>query len=111
MIFSGKSADGSDAREFHGMFINPENDNEWSSEPYTLEQKRGYTRHERFWDIMNSYGNSKQKCKWTMKDLTPLWARHRQGEGDRVGIKLRRLRLNVSASCSSPVFTGFALVA
>ena len=59
MIFSGKSADGSDAREFHGMFINPENDNEWSSEPYTLEQKRGYTRHERFWDIMNSYGNSK----------------------------------------------------
>lgn len=59
MIISGKSADGSDAREFHGMFINPENEDEWSSEPYTLEQKRGYDDHERFWDIMNFYGNSK----------------------------------------------------
>ena len=36
-----------------------------------------------------------------MRFLTPLWARHWRGEeGERVCIKLRRLRLDVSASRS-----------
>ena len=39
MIFTGKSADGSDMYPVKGVYVNPDNDNEWSSTPYTKEDK------------------------------------------------------------------------
>jgi len=39
MIFTGKSADGSDMYPAKGMYVNPDNDNEWSNKPYTKEDK------------------------------------------------------------------------
>ena len=39
VILHGSSADGSDARVFRGVYTNPNNDNEWSSAPYTKEQR------------------------------------------------------------------------
>lgn len=33
-FYYGKSRDGSDMKEFKGMYINPDNPNEWSSMPY-----------------------------------------------------------------------------
>ena len=38
-FYTGKSADGSDAREVEGMYINPLNPNEWSNKPYPTQQK------------------------------------------------------------------------
>lgn len=35
-MFYGKSADGSDAKEFEGIYVNPENPNEWFNEAYRL---------------------------------------------------------------------------
>ena len=37
-IFYGKSADGSDVKEFEGLFINPNNPNEWSNTPYEIKR-------------------------------------------------------------------------
>jgi len=37
-IFYGKSEDGSDAKEFEGFYINPENPNEWSNKPYVIQR-------------------------------------------------------------------------
>lgn len=39
MIFTGKSADMSDIYPVKGMYVNPDNDNEWSNKPYTKEDK------------------------------------------------------------------------
>ena len=38
MIYTGKSADGSDAYPVMGAFVSPDG-KEWSSEPYTTEDK------------------------------------------------------------------------
>ena len=38
MILTGKSADGSDAYPAMGVFVSPDGE-EWSSEPYTKEDK------------------------------------------------------------------------
>ena len=38
MIYTGKSADGSDAYPVMGAFVSPDG-KEWSSEPYTKEDK------------------------------------------------------------------------
>tara|TARA_R110002095_G_scaffold193603_1_gene171864 strand:+ start:7228 stop:7512 length:285 start_codon:yes stop_codon:yes gene_type:complete len=38
-IYTGRTADGSDMKEFEGVYVNPENDNEWSSEPYPSQAK------------------------------------------------------------------------
>lgn len=37
-FYTGKSADGSDMREFEGVYLNPDNPNEWSSTPYSAQQ-------------------------------------------------------------------------
>ena len=49
-IFTGKTADGSDMKEFKGVFVNPDNPNEWSSNPYPsqtkeLEDSNNYDDH------------------------------------------------------------------
>jgi hypothetical protein len=36
-MFYGSSPDGSDAKEFEGVYINPNNPNEWSNSPYLDE--------------------------------------------------------------------------
>jgi len=38
-IYVGKSADGSDMKEVDGVFINPDNPDEWSNQPYNKKQK------------------------------------------------------------------------
>jgi hypothetical protein len=37
-FYHGSSADGSDIRPSLGVFINPNNENEWSTAPYNKEQ-------------------------------------------------------------------------
>ena len=39
MIFTGRSADGSDMYPAMGVFVNPNNENEWSNKPYTREDR------------------------------------------------------------------------
>lgn len=39
MMYTGKSEDGSDAQPVEGVYVNPKNPNEWSSEPWP-EQMR-----------------------------------------------------------------------
>ena len=38
-FYYGSSADGSDMKEFRGMYTNPANEEEWSSKPFTKEQR------------------------------------------------------------------------
>jgi len=57
MFITGTTSDGSDARPVYGMFINPENDNEWSNMPFTNEQKIDEKRFNKYWDIMNFHKN------------------------------------------------------
>ena len=38
-FYTGKSADGSDMKEFNGVYVNPDNNDEWSSTPYPGQQK------------------------------------------------------------------------
>jgi hypothetical protein len=44
IIFTGKSADGSDAQVAEGLHVNPENPSEWSNTPYppSKEQKMAW---------------------------------------------------------------------
>jgi hypothetical protein len=39
MFYTGKSADGSDMKRFEGVYINPDNENEWSSTIYPSQAK------------------------------------------------------------------------
>lgn len=38
-FYRGKSSDGSDMEEVEGMYVNPDNPNEWSSKPYPSQIK------------------------------------------------------------------------
>mgnify|MGYP003650412831 FL=1 len=38
-MYTGKTRDGSDMKEVEGMYVNPDNDDEWSSEPYPAQVK------------------------------------------------------------------------
>lgn len=53
-IYHGSSADGSDMRQFRGVYVNPENENEWSSEPYTKQQKEYDKFHDK-WDFIYNH--------------------------------------------------------
>jgi len=60
MIFSGSRADGSDAREFKGVYTNPDNPDEWSISPYTKEdidfekqEDREHKQYMRVYDYMS----------------------------------------------------------
>ena len=35
--FYGRTEDGSDMKEFEGVYVNPKNPNEWSNKPYPKE--------------------------------------------------------------------------
>ena len=75
-IYTGSTPDGSDMKEFEGVYINPENDNEWSSKPYPKqktypEQRRSMNKYNRLMDYMNGKYNlndvylqiKEKKCK------------------------------------------------
>tara|TARA_R110002153_G_scaffold13130_5_gene49081 strand:+ start:930 stop:1214 length:285 start_codon:yes stop_codon:yes gene_type:complete len=51
-IYTGSTPDGSDMKEFEGVYINPKNDNEWSTGPYP-EQRRSMNKYNRLRDYMN----------------------------------------------------------
>ena len=38
-MYTGCSSDGSDMKEVEGMYINPNNPNEWSNRPYPEQQR------------------------------------------------------------------------
>lgn len=58
IMFTGSSADGSDMRPTKGMFINPDNENEFSNMPYDKAQKQEARNHDTFWDIHNKIEKS-----------------------------------------------------
>jgi hypothetical protein len=51
-IYTGKSEDGSDMQLAEGAYVNPDNENEWSSEMYPA-QKKVMAQKERVLDYMN----------------------------------------------------------
>lgn len=57
-IYTGKSADGSDMHEALGVFINPNNPDEWSSEPYNKEQRQQVKDHRTYVELIE-YMNGK----------------------------------------------------
>jgi hypothetical protein len=72
MILAGKSADGSDAHIPLGVFINPNNPNEWSSKPYNKEQRQCVKDHRTYLELMD-YMNGKyslQDCYSQIKKGT-----------------------------------------
>lgn len=38
-IYTGRSADGSDMKEFEGVYTNPDNPDEWQSKPYPSQRR------------------------------------------------------------------------
>ncbi len=57
MLIVGKGPDFKKSRPFQGVFVNPENENEWSSLPYNTEQEIDEKRFNKYWDIMNFHDN------------------------------------------------------
>jgi len=60
MIFTGRSADGSDMHVARGVFVSPDG-NEWSSEPYTSEQRAMLKQqriYERCWNHIAKYSRT-----------------------------------------------------
>lgn len=51
-FYTGKSLDGSDMELAKGAYVNPDNENEWSSEMYP-SQKKAKEQKERVTDYMN----------------------------------------------------------
>lgn len=59
-FYTGKSADGSDAMEVEGVYINPNNPNEWSGNPYPQQIKEWRM----YWQVRD-YMNS----RFTLRDV------------------------------------------
>ena len=53
-FYTGKSADGSDMQEHRGVYVNPDNGSEWSSQPYPKQQRSVNLREE-----YNTYTNGR----------------------------------------------------
>lgn len=51
-IYTGKTEDGSDIEEVAGLYVNPDNENEWSNTPY-LAQKRPISMYNEVIDYMS----------------------------------------------------------
>jgi hypothetical protein len=51
-IYTGSTADGSDMKEYNGMYLNPDNENEWQSVPYPIQMKQIRLQNE-LMDYMN----------------------------------------------------------
>lgn len=59
-IYTGKSADGSDMREVEGVYINPDNPNEWSSKMYPQQ-----IRENNIWNQIRDYASG----RFSLKDI------------------------------------------
>ena len=79
MFITGNGPDFTTSRPFFGMFTNPDNEDEWGSEPFTKEQEIEEKRFNKYWDIMNFHKNElefseiaelikQKKCKLGRKD-------------------------------------------
>lgn len=71
-FFTGSSSDGSDARRVWGVFVNPNNDNEWSTEPYNEEQKAFVREDNRQYRLKMSVVNYMKENKLSLDDLRDL---------------------------------------
>jgi hypothetical protein len=60
VIYNGKSDDGSDMSIAEGVYINPDNENEWSSTPYPKQKKYINLKNELL-DYMNG--------RYTLRDV------------------------------------------
>lgn len=59
-FYTGKSKDGSDMQEVPGMYINPNNPDEWSSQPYPEQRKEMRT-----WETIKEYSDG----RYTISDI------------------------------------------
>jgi len=59
MFITGKGIGFGTSRPVYGMFTSPDGE-EWSNMPFTKEQKIDEQRFNKYWDIMNFYGNEKE---------------------------------------------------
>lgn len=62
MFFTGSTADGRDIRPAMGVFINPNNPDEWSTAPYNAEQRNYVKRYNFHWYLM-------KKCNYDVEQV------------------------------------------
>lgn len=60
-FFTGSSEDGSDMKRFRGVYVNPNNPNEWSNKPYPsqLKQIKAQEKRQRLYDKLIDYMNGR----------------------------------------------------
>lgn len=87
-FYIGRSADGSDMEEFGGMYVNPKNTNEWSSQPYP-EQQRFINMNNIVFEYMNGrytlddvYNQIKNKTCPLSRNVREYVLSHYNDEGD-----------------------------
>ena len=75
-IYTGKSKDGSDMQLAEGVYVNPDNENEWSNEMYPA-QKKADRQYRRVYDYLCDNKMSlndvrdeilRKKCKLSKSD-------------------------------------------
>lgn len=71
-FFTESSSDGSDARRVWGVFTNPNNDNEWSTEPYNEGQKAFVREDNRQYRLKMSVVNYMKENELSLEDVKDL---------------------------------------
>jgi len=75
-LYTGSSPDGSDMREVDGVYLNPDNENEWSSMPYPKQRKAIALKNELL-DYMNGKYSLDDVYKQIQDKVCPLPTRVR----------------------------------
>lgn len=75
MIFTGKTADGSDMRIAKGVYVDPKNTNRWSSEPYTREQKAYDKVYDHCAKYQKTFRELYEQFKAGITENLPKWVR------------------------------------
>lgn len=73
MIFTGKSADGSDAYPAEGLYLSPDGE-QWSSEPYTKEDKMW---HDLYPELSKLRHSLRMEYNLVLEKKSTLSRRHR----------------------------------
>jgi hypothetical protein len=71
-FFTGSTSDGSDMRQKFGFFTNPNNEDEWSSEPYNEEQKAFVREDNRQYRMKMSIVNFMKENKLCLDEVRLL---------------------------------------
>jgi hypothetical protein len=71
-FFTGSTSDGSDMRQIFGVFTNPNNEDEWSTEPYNEEQKAFVREDNRQYRLKMSVVNYMKDNKLSLDDVRDL---------------------------------------